>query len=189
MFSFDEKILWLDENKYQYKHSVSLCETAKDGKAILHINSTNKLFAISLSHKGAIKVFKHKNVADWIVLEFLDYNEINLHLIELKRTITADKWEQVKKQFLGALQHSFLLQGLFGYNLKNVILYTAFVNNKFDIKNTTNPTLLKFSLGTNEKSSAVDWGKDKIMILNKRFQHKKIKLNLQEDIGVGEYEF
>ena len=46
----------------------------------------------------------------------------------------------------------------------------------------------KASLGTNEKSSAVDWEKDKIIILNKKLQHKKIELELKEDVGVGEYE-
>lgn len=46
----------------------------------------------------------------------------------------------------------------------------------------------KASLGTNEKSSVVDWEKDKIIILNKKLQHKKIELELKEDIGVGEYE-
>ena len=46
-----------------------------------------------------------------------------------------------------------------------------------DNKNTTNPILLKATLGTTQKTSAIDWSNRKINILNREFEHIKIQLD------------
>ena len=179
-----------DKNKYQFDKEVNLYETTQDGRASLILKSKNTLFAISLSHKNKIVVFNHKQVADWIVVEFLDDHKINLHIIELKRTITETTWQKVKSQFLGAYEHSYLLKGVFNYEVNEILLYTAFVKDESNLLNTTNPVMLKSTNGSSDKTSAIDWTKDAIKIKEeeKEFKHVKIKLNLKKDISTGEYE-
>lgn len=179
-----------DKNKYQFGNNVELTETAEDGEALLRLISKNNLFAISLSGNNRIVVFHHKKVADWIVVEFLNDNKINLHIIELKRTIRETAWQKIKEQFLGAYEHSYLLKGVFDSKINNILLYTAFVHDRLDTLNTSNPVTLKATNGNNNKTSALDWNKDTIKIKEQKFRHIKIKLNLDSsnDIGIGEYE-
>jgi len=179
-----------DKNKYQFGNNVELTETAENGKALLRLISKNNLFAISLSGNNRIVVFHHKKVADWIVVEFLNDNKINLHIIELKRTIKETKWQEIKEQFLGAYEHSYLLKGVFDSKINNILLYTAFVYDKLNTLNTSNPVTLKATNGNNNKTSALDWNKDTIKIKEQKFRHIKIKLNLDSSngIGIGEYE-
>ena len=179
---------WLDKNKYQYSKSVILDERENDGKAELKLNSKNRLFAISLSHKDKIKIFKHKKVADWIVIEFLDKEKVNLHLFELKRTITINSWQKIKEQLKGAYQHSFLLRGLFEYKIDKIYGYSVYVNDNLTLSNTTNPIHLKNSLGNKKQTSAIDWNSDIINISNLDIEHRKIKLDLVGDIGKGDCE-
>jgi len=179
-----------DKNKYQFGNNVELTETAEDGEALLRLISKNNLFAISLSGNNRIVVFHHKKVADWIVVEFLNDNKINLHIIELKRTIKETKWQEIKEQFLGAYEHSYLLKGVFDSKINNILLYTAFVYDKLNTLNTPNLVTLKATNGNNNKTSALDWNKDTIKIKEQKFRHIKIKLNLDSSngIGIGEYE-
>ena len=113
MFEFNEVLKWISGNMYQYNTKVILNEKENDGEAELEFISNNKLFAISLSHKNKIKIFKHQKVADWIVIEFINQSLVNLHIIELKRTLRDSTWQKVKEKFKGALKNSFLLKGLF----------------------------------------------------------------------------
>jgi len=177
-----------DKNKYQFDKEVNLYETTQNGRASLILKSKNTLFAISLSHKNKIVVFNHKQVADWIVVEFLDNNKINLHIIELKRTITETTWQKVKSQFLGAYEHSYLLKGVFNYEVNEILLYTAFVKDESNLLNTTNPVMLKSTNGSSDKTSAIDWTKNVIKIKEQKFRHIKIELNLDKKVGIGEYE-
>ena len=178
---------WLDNNKYQFSQKVILDEKENDGKVKLELKSKNNLFAISLSHKDKIKIFKNQKVADWVVLEFLNENEVYLHLLELKRTITISSWQKIKEQLKGAYEHSFLLKGLFNYKIKEIFCYSAYVNDNLSLQNTTNPILLKNSLGNNIQTSAIDWSNETINIHDMSVSHKKIKLNLVGDIGKGVY--
>ena len=190
MFSYQEILQLLQ--KYKVGKNIIVEEKAEDGKAELKLDSDNNLFAISLSHKDSIKVFKHQKVADWIILEFLDdtYKKVNLHLIELKRTITDGTWQKIKEQLKGAYEHSFLLKGLFDYEIGNIICYSAYIYDKLvstNLNNTTNPVLLKATLGNTAKTSSIDWNNDKINFHNLNIFHKKIKLDLDNDIGKGSF--
>lgn len=186
-FKFHEVLQML--NQYKNGNIVFIDENAEDGKAELELSSHNLLFAISLSNKNRIKVFKHQQVADWIVIEFMDneYSNINLHIIEIKRTITESSWSKTKLQFKGGLEHSFLLKGLFDYKIKNIYLYTAYVNVRLHTTNTTNPALLKSTVGTYQQTSSVDWNNSQIHIDMGTFNHKKIELSLNENIAKGSY--
>ena len=185
MFNYTEVLDILD--KYKDGKSFILEEKAEDGRAQLSIISDNNLFAISLSHKNNISVFKHKKVADWIVLEFLDesFKNINLHLLELKRTITDSSWQKVKEQLKGAYEHSFLLKGLFDYKINDIVCYSAFVYDKLKLQTTTNPILLKASLGNNNQTSSTDWDNNTLMIHDMSIRHIKIPLTLDDEIGKG----
>jgi len=189
-FSYKEVLKILD--KYKNGKSFILDEKEDSGKIKLNINSNNNLFAISLSHKNSISVFKHNKVADWIVLEFLDDScqNINLHLFELKRTITDSSWQRIKEQFKGAYEHSFLLKGLFNYKINSVICYSAFIYDKLKLQNTPNPVSLRQSSGNNKKSSNLDWNNETVRFYNNKIQyikHKKISLILDGTTGKGSY--
>ncbi len=189
MNNFNKTRNWIDDRKYQYSKEVILYEKEKEGKAELKFISENNLFAISLSHKNKISVFKHQKVADWIVLEFLDDDYVNLHLIELKRTISTGRWQEIKEQLKGAYEHSFLLKGLFDYKINKIFCYSAYINDKFgNVENTANPVLLKNSVGNRSQTSAIDWNKNKISIHDLSVSHIKIKLKLDKNnIGQGSY--
>lgn len=187
MIDFNDVLNWLDKNKYQYSKKIILDEKENEGRAELVLSSKNNLFAISLSNKDRITVFKNKKVADWIVLEFVNEMEVNLHLIELKRTITASSWTKIKAQLKGAFEHSFLLKGLFNYEIKQIFSYSAYIYDKLDTINTTNPVLLKNSVGNKKQTSAIDWSNDRIEIHGIDVYHKKIELSLEDDIAKGIY--
>jgi len=182
-----ETILKILQN-FKEGNQLVLEEKEDDGKAELAIVSNNYIFAISLSHQNKIKAFKHQKVADWIVLEFLNSKEVVLHLIELKRSIKTNSWQKIKEQFKGAYEHSALLKGLFDYEIKDVICYSAYVFDKLNLESTSNPILLKNSLGNDEYKSAIDWKKEKISMHNIDFLHVKIELNLENGIGKGCYQ-
>ena len=79
---------------------------------------------------------------------------------------------------------------MFDSKINNILLYTAFVYDKLNTLNTSNPVTLKATNGNNNKTSALDWNKDTIKIKEQKFRHIKIKLNLDSSngIGIGEYE-
>ena len=116
-------------------------------------------------------------MADATVCKFLDDTSIELHIVECKRTLTTKNWEKVKVQFKGGIQNSYGLCGILNKSLSKVVFYTVFREDKIDILNTTNPILLKATLGTTQKTSALDWKSSKINILNREFEHIKIPLD------------
>jgi len=175
-FSFEERLGWIDPNHYEYGNSVKVIEKESAGNAEIIISSLNKLMRINISHKNKLNYLKKRKVADSVVCKFLG-DELELHIIECKRTVALSSWSDVKEQFEGALLHSFALCGILGKNISNVIFYTAFSREKFDYINTADPVFLKNTIGTKEKTSAIDWGSDKINILDRKFKHTKIQLN------------
>ncbi len=178
-FSFREKLEWLDKNKYYYNTTIILKEKEESGKTELEFSSRNRLFGISLSKSNRISVFKRQKVADWIIIEFLDNNSrINLHIVELKRTVDEWSWLKIKKQFEGALQHSYLLKGLFSYEINGINFYTAYVNDNLKPETTPNPVNLK---------DILDWGRERIIVLGRQFLHKEIKLELEDGVAKGIY--
>ncbi len=175
-FSFEERLDWFNTNHYEYGNSVKVIEREIAGEAEIVISSTDKLLSINVSHKNRINYIKRQNVADGVICRFLE-DYLELHIIECKKTATHSSWSKAKKQFEGGLLNSFALCGLLNKDISKILFYTAFREEKFDNVNSADPVLLKATLGTNQKTSAIDWNSKDIDILNGKFEHKKIKLD------------
>ncbi len=185
-FDFEERLKFLAKNKYEKSKSVKVEEIEEAGKAeVLFSSLSNELLSISLSQKNSLKYINYTQVADGTVVEFLSNNEANIHIVECKKSINEEKWEQVKNQLRGGIVNSLALCGILNQNIRDIFLYTAFRNENFRKENSTNPVLLKATLGTNQKSSSLDWDDNEIKILKKDFSHTKIRLN---DDGYGKVE-
>ena len=183
-FSFKERLEWIGKNHYKKSNEVVVEEKEEQGRAEVVFRSDNELMYISLSRNNSLKYINYNEVADGTVVEFLDESSVNLHVVECKKTITEQKWEKVKRQLKGGLVNSFGLCGLLNKSISKVVFYTAFREDKLDSINTTNPVLLKATIGTKQKTSAIDWNSSKVSILNKDFEHIKIKLDSD---GLGRY--
>jgi len=176
-YSFEERLDWIYSNYYETGKQVKVVEKNESGKAEVLFNSNNELLAICLSEDNRLKYLKTANVADGTVCEFVNESEIILHIAECKRTINTKNWEKVKLQFRGGIQNSYGLCGVLNKSVSKVVFYTAFREDKLNTRNTTNPILLKATLGTKEKTSAIDWNQTKISILDREFEHIKIQLD------------
>lgn len=183
-FSFEERLDWIYSDYYEFGNQVKVVEKNESGKAEVLFESSNDLLAICLSEENRLKYLKIANVADGTVCKFLDDTSIELHIVECKRTINTKNWEKVKLQFKGGIQNSYGLSGVLNKSVSKVVFYTAFREDKLDNINTTNPILIKATLGTKQKTSSQDWKSSKINILNREFEH--IKISLDSD-GKGTY--
>uniref|UniRef100_UPI004048EA30 hypothetical protein n=1 Tax=Aliarcobacter sp. TaxID=2321116 RepID=UPI004048EA30 len=176
-FSFEERLDWIYSDYYEFGNQVKVVEKNEAGKAEVLFKSSNDLLSICLSEENRLKYLKIANVADGTIYAFINESEIILHITECKRTINTKNWEKVKLQFKGGLTNSFGLCGILDKTVSKIIFYTAFREDSLDNKNTTNPILLKATLGTTKKTSAIDWSDKKINILNREFEHIKIQLD------------
>lgn len=185
--SFEERLKFISKNEYQIAKNVKVEEKEEAGKAeVLFSSTTNVLMSISLSQENRLKYINYSEVADGTVVELLENDKINLHIVECKKSVNEEKWEKVKNQLRGGIVNSLALGGVLNKSIKNIFLYTAFRNESFKKENSTNPVLLKATLGTNQKSSSLDWNDESIKILKNYFKHIKIQL---DDNGYGKVEF
>lgn len=185
----DERLKWLDPNKFQRSDScIVVKETAKEGEAELRCYVQHDSIAIELDkddQKRRVNYLKNKRVTDCLILEFLKPEVTNIHIVECKRTIKAEKWREIKEQFEGSLLNALCLCGLLGINeLKRVTFYTAFRNDNLNPAASTNTIIGKRGVATPLPSSVSDWRQGKISILSlTSAPHIKIPL---DDNGKGD---
>jgi len=183
-FNFEERLNWIYSDYYEFGCEAKVIEKNEEGKAEIIFSSSDNFLSICLSEENRLKYLKRANVADGTVCKFIDDNTLELHIVECKRTINTKNWEKVKLQFEGGLINSYGLCGILDKKVAKIIFYTAYKNNKMDTLNTTNPILLKATLGNNQKSSAMDWKSKYVRIQNREFEHIKIELDSN---GKGEF--
>lgn len=183
-FSFEERLSWLDKQHCHYNKTVKVIEKSKEGEAEILFNSPSNVLSAFLSEGNRLKYLNKQQVADRTICVF-DNNEVELHIIELKKSVTDAKWSQTKQQFEGGLINSFGLSGILNQQVSKVVFYTAFRNDLMqDFSRTTNPILLKATIGNTQKTSSIDWKDTKVKILGREFEHIKIQLDNQ---GKGSY--
>jgi len=111
-FSFEDRLNWIYNDKYEFNNEVKVIETNESGKAEIIFTSVHKLMKICLSEDNRLKYLKRANVADGTICELYNDNNIDLHIIECKRSVNLGKWEKVKLQLEGGVLNSFALSGL-----------------------------------------------------------------------------
>ena len=183
-FDFCERLSWFDTNHYSYDKKVKVVENNEDGRAEVDFKSEEILFKISCSEKNRLEYLKQRKVADASIFKFTDEDKVDLHVVECKKTLRDSDWAKAKKQFEGGLINSYGVCGILGKRINNIFFYTAYREERLSYTNTANPVLLKNTLGNKDLTSAIDWGRGRVSIIDRQFEHRKIKL---DESGYGEY--
>lgn len=178
--TFDERLnQWFDPNYYERSNSKF---TVKENGLELDCNVGNDSLKFCLESKSRLKYLKRKNVADVIILEFVEPEKIRLHIIECKTTVRSDGWIHIKKQFEGALLNILGVLGVLKLseaNIERIIFYTAFKEDKASSKQVQPVLLRKY------KKQIYEWENDAIAILSlSNATHKKIQLDSSGKISM-----
>lgn len=150
----------------------------------LEVISDNQCLVIKNMEKHRLGIFQNKKCADHIVFEYIGDRKWNVHIIEMKKAVTNQKWDGIKKQFEGALINTLALNGYFeNTNIEKIYTYTAFQRDKINALENTNP--IEFRARTGEKlPDRSNWNKKVIEILDRKVTHVKIPMKLDGDISV-----
>lgn len=184
---FEERCKLLNKDMYKASETeFELEEQIHDGKAKLRCSLDKYCIAFSKVDDNKFPYIKHKKCADVVVFKKIDETKWELKIIEFKRTISVDKWIEIKEQFKGAILNSMALSGLLGIKkVENIEVYSAYRNEKLSLKYINNPILLKQAVGEKPKEKIDDWeeGYIQLDLIDRKLKHYKIKLD--ED-GNGE---
>ena len=178
---FTDKIKFIKANE-----KVRLIEQNKDVDMIIEVElSRDAVFIEKLEEE--INIFSCGKCADYIILEFLEKGEFNIHILELKQTITKKSWKNIKEQFWGAYLRMFSIIPFYFEEIKNmhsILFYTIYVNDKLS----KDIILDRYNL-YNIESEYLDWIKSKNieigLITKEKFKHKKI--NVENGKKINKY--
>ncbi len=108
-----------------------LVENAREGLTSLTVKLNNKSILFPHADSSKISWYKNRKCADNIVLSFSE-SGVHVHIFEIKRTVTSTTWEDIKKQFSGAMIYAAGLMGVFGekYDVQNVSVHTAYLHDR-----------------------------------------------------------
>lgn len=95
--SFEERLKFISKNEYQIAKNVKVEE--KEEAEVLFSSTTNVLMSISLSQENRLKYINYSEVADGTVVELLENDKINLHIVECKKSVNEAKWEKTIKRW------------------------------------------------------------------------------------------
>lgn len=133
-------------------------------------NIKNKSVLLSkFEGQGKFPLFKNKKCADYILLEFIENDKINMHIFELKKKLCEDTWEKIKMQFLGAFYKSLIIFPFYNFNINNIEKIYAY----------TIITDFKFKDSINYRYKNPEWEQKVLNINNffrKEFNHQTIKI-------------
>jgi hypothetical protein len=86
-----------------------------------------------------------KNADGALLLHAPGSKEVDLHVVECKRSVRSEQWLTVKQQFHGALLRLRALCAVLGFEIRRVVCYTAFRegNDHLSLRSNENPSLNK----------------------------------------------
>lgn len=111
------------------RKKVYLTVSSSEGKAELTVELSKPALAFKKLNEKRLKYFNCQNSADHILFLVTDVGW-ELHVIEMKRTVTPSKWLLIKEQFKGAMLNGICLAAFLGIKIIKINLYTAFRNNE-----------------------------------------------------------
>ena len=171
--------------------SFHLIETKKDGEANLRVDVSTPCILFRDLENKKLQYFKNRACADYALFENTGESWC-VHIFELKRTVTSQKWEDIKLQFAGALQNALALAGVLDVDIKleQVRLYTAYRNDK--IRDAANPAKQRLQMHDRQReissTEESDWNQQMVAMDFPEIvslEHHKIQLDIED--GTGAY--
>lgn len=161
MSQFENRLAWIEPDHYQQGACVEVVEPRADGAgtASFAAAATRWFLHFNLSEDNRLRYLKQQKVADGVLLEFDPSGQpAALHLVELKATVDAKRWDHIKQQFLGALHNAHALLGLLDLPMPaKVICHTCFQKDGLSTAHSPNPVTFKVPTGARATSSVQDW--------------------------------
>lgn len=192
MNNLDEKRLELIEpGKYERNENgtVTIREKDKSGEAELLFSSKNEAISMHLEGGSSFSFLCNKKCADGIVFVKADEDIWDLHIIELKKTISLKHWKKVKEQFEGALIRALAVKGLLNINIGKVIFYTAYRRDKLsekELEQSEDTSLLRHPVGEPMSKPPVEDWQSEYYHVSWYEKGKHLKIQLDEE-GKGAY--
>ncbi|WP_437277008.1 hypothetical protein WME90_38045 [Sorangium sp. So ce375] len=103
---------------------------------------------------GDVQLLRESACADFALLLARGDDAFEAHIIELKRSVGKDTWEHVQKQLEWAAVRLLAIAGVLGVRIRGVVAYTAFCSDKLARESSTNPAIMKTSLGPSDASES-----------------------------------
>lgn len=183
-FDLARRRSWLSPDHTRSGYSISIVEAKDEGRACVEFFSANDLLFVNTTEGNRLAYLKEQKVADGTICEFIDDTRVRLHLVECKKTVREKSWNTARSQFRGALQNALGVCGVLGVTIQSVSLYTAYVTDKLDPEQTSNPALLKGRLGESEPPAFQQWRNGLVIMEGASFEHNRIQL---DPSGNGQY--
>lgn len=162
-------------------------EKIESGKACIQITTPLPCIHIRDLDKSKYGLLSLQKCADHVILKYSTANvSWDLHIIELKRTISRNKWETtITHQFHGALMNAFALCGILHIppeNIRNIYVHCGYR------RNTSQDSLVEQKLPLGESARSMDWLTEPLMFDYLPGQ-KIINIAIQLDKENGEATF
>ena len=182
-FDLTHRRSWLSPDHTRSGYSICITEENEEGRAHVEFTSVNELLFVNTTEKNRLAYLKEQKVADGTICEFIDDSRVRLYLVECKKTVQEKSWVTARSQFRGALQNAFGVCGVLGVTIKSVNLYTAYVSDRLDPHETSNPALLKSRLGKGESPAFQQWRHDLVTVEGVQLDHHKIQLDASGNVA------
>ncbi len=180
--------LFLKEYVEVVENSCIITEDAKEGLTECDIFLAKGILLKNLDD-WKIKIFKHKRVADYCILQPLANGKWKLNVIEIKKSVSTKRWnKKIKLQFRGAYLYALTLIEILDIDIEDVKFITVY--NKDNITNAINMTELKAGINNIDDSENDDWLNDYYFLENiegikVKYEHKKHPLEI---VKIGDKE-
>lgn len=177
--TLEDRIAWFDSNHYERSNTNFI---VNESGLELDFKVNNDSLKFNLETKSRLRYLIRKNVADIIIIELIDSENIKLHIIECKTSVKIKTWAHIKTQFEGAVLNVLAVLGLLNIsesNIQDIQFYTAYKNDNIS-HDRTQPIMLR-----RENIRQIDeWEKGEFSILSlSKAAHTKIQL---DESGKGE---
>lgn len=139
-------------------------ETEQTGEAMVVLTVPEGCECIDLFlTTGLFGILRQDKNADGAVLVILPDGAIEAHVIECKRTVFQDDWEEACKQMTWTLTKLQALAGALGERISGAVCYTAYREDRLSEDESPNPAYPERIIGIPESDAEADlsWGRRK----------------------------
>jgi hypothetical protein len=177
-------------------------EAAKDGSARVSFEPQGGVRCIEWRiSQGLFKFIKEDKNADGAFFVQRSESSFEAHIVECKRTINQESWNKAKLQMRWTLLRLRALAGVLGFELANVVCYTAYCDDELQAESSPDPAETKIPIGDDEPAipedveiqrtlrRQFDWQSEQVHLrdFDDPFPHRKLPLQLNEGVGVGSF--
>lgn len=175
---------------------IELDETDDSGKSKLEfrLNSDENLCIKNVDKKNTLMYFFQDKKSmfkrvDHIIFEH-DRNKWNLHLIEMKSSVGAETWRNVKGKFRASYLLAQGLAAMLDMDIAKTYMYTTYEEAKFTLPGTM-PSVRRVPSGSPLIQPEKEWGGEDFGLnfgIRLKFIHTPVHMERDsKDVLVGEY--